>query len=211
MAQPLGTLSTSEDPSWHITSSPSDIKYYLSLDWASQNLPAKAGDIRDSGLIPGLGRSPGGGHGNPLQCSCPENPMDRGAWKAAVHGVAKSPTWLKWLSMYVSLDSVVDSCFYTYCLNFLVKIAVYVLIKLYFPQVNSWSFSWVSPFECTKGLWESTWLSRHPCPHPHVWSCAPCLVHGSALHPVSWPALGLPLSLLLPPQLLKLLFFLFIF
>ena len=45
-------------------------------------------------LIPGSGRSPGGGHGNPLQCSCLENPMDRGAWRATVHGVAKSRTQL---------------------------------------------------------------------------------------------------------------------
>ena len=52
--------------------------------------PANAGDLRDVGLIPGLGRSPGGGHGNPLQYSCLENPMDRGAWWAMVHGVAKS-------------------------------------------------------------------------------------------------------------------------
>ena len=51
---------------------------------------ANPGDVRDAGLIPGLGRSPGGGHGNPLQCSCLENPMDRGAWQAIVHGVAKS-------------------------------------------------------------------------------------------------------------------------
>ena len=47
------------------------------------------------GSIPGLGRSPGGGHGNPLQYSCLENPMDRGAWQATVHGVGKSRTWLK--------------------------------------------------------------------------------------------------------------------
>ena len=45
-------------------------------------LPANAGDLRDLGSIPGLGRSAGGGHGNPLQCSCLENPMDRGAWHA---------------------------------------------------------------------------------------------------------------------------------
>ena len=45
-----------------------------------RSLPANAGDIRDSGLIPGLGRSPGEGRGNPLQYSCLENPMDRGAW-----------------------------------------------------------------------------------------------------------------------------------
>ena len=50
-------------------------------------------------LIPGSGRSPGGGHANPLQYSYLENPMDRRAWWATVHGVAKSQTWLKWLSM----------------------------------------------------------------------------------------------------------------
>ena len=52
---------------------------------AVKNLPANAGDAGDLGLIPGSGRSPGGGHGNPLQYSCLENPMDRGAWWAAVH------------------------------------------------------------------------------------------------------------------------------
>jgi len=55
-----------------------------------KNQPGNAGDIRDMGSIPGSGRSPGGGHGNPLQYSCLENPMDRGAWTATVHGVAKS-------------------------------------------------------------------------------------------------------------------------
>ena len=55
-----------------------------------KNLPANARDIRDSGLIPGSGRSPGGGHGNPLQYSCLENLMDREAWWATVHRVAKS-------------------------------------------------------------------------------------------------------------------------
>ena len=59
------------------------------------NPPANAGDIRGEGLIPGLGRTPGGGHGNPLQYSCLENPMDRGAWWATVHGVTKSQTQLK--------------------------------------------------------------------------------------------------------------------
>ena len=54
-----------------------------------KNLPANAGDVRDVGLIPGLGRSPGGGNGNPLQYSCLENPMDRGDWLATVHGVTK--------------------------------------------------------------------------------------------------------------------------
>ena len=52
-------------------------------------------DVRDTGSIPGLGRSPGGGHGNPLQYSYLENPMDRGAWQATVHRIAKSQTQLK--------------------------------------------------------------------------------------------------------------------
>ena len=69
------------------------------LEWAAtafsqvaqavKNTPANAGDIRDAVLIPGSGRSPGAGHGNPLQYSCLENPMDRGAWQATVCGVTE--------------------------------------------------------------------------------------------------------------------------
>ena len=54
-----------------------------------KNPPTNAGDVRDVGSIPGLGRSLGEGHGNPFQYSCLENPMDRGAWWAIVYGVAK--------------------------------------------------------------------------------------------------------------------------
>ena len=68
-----------------------------------ENLPANAGDIREVGTIPGSGRSPGGGHGNPLQYSCLENPMDRGAWRAIVHSAAKSWRRLKWLGMHTRL------------------------------------------------------------------------------------------------------------
>ena len=60
-------------------------------DIVVKNLPAKAGEL---GSIPGSGRSPGEGNGNPLRYSCPENPMDRGAWQVIVCGVAKSWTWL---------------------------------------------------------------------------------------------------------------------
>ena len=66
--------------------------------WAShmaqvvKNLPASEGDIRDMGYIPGWGRSPGGGHGNPLQYSSLQNPMDRGAWRTVVERVAKNWT-----------------------------------------------------------------------------------------------------------------------
>ena len=56
------------------------------------NLPAKVGDVRDVGSIPGSGRSPRGGHSNPLQYSCLESPMDRGVWQAQVHRVSKSQT-----------------------------------------------------------------------------------------------------------------------
>ena len=60
-----------------------------------KNLPANAGDIRDTGSIPGLGRYPGEGLGNLLQYSCLENPMDKGAWWAMVHRVIKNWTQLK--------------------------------------------------------------------------------------------------------------------
>ena len=79
---------------------PHVVKYLFKchLIWASQvvlvikNLPTNAGDIRDVGLIPGLGRFPGVGHGNPLQYSCLENLRDRGAWWATVHRVTKNQT-----------------------------------------------------------------------------------------------------------------------
>ena len=78
--------------------------------WASQvvlvmkNPPADPGDVRDVGSIPVSGRSPGGEHSNPLQCSFLENPMDRGAWRATVHKVAKSRTRVKHLSMQAQMN-----------------------------------------------------------------------------------------------------------
>ena len=63
-----------------------------------KKLSASAGDVRDGGSIPGLGRYPGGEHGNPFQYSCLENPRDRGTWQAIVHRFAKSGTQLKQLS-----------------------------------------------------------------------------------------------------------------
>ena len=78
------------------------LSYYENTDtlWAShmalvvKKLPANAGDVRDMGLIPGSGRSPGAGHSNTLQYSGQENSMDRGAWQAIVHEVTKSWTRL---------------------------------------------------------------------------------------------------------------------
>ena len=65
-----------------------------------KNPPINAEDIIDPGLIPRMGRSAGEGHDNPLQYSCLENPMDRGAWWATVNGIAKSQADLKQLSMH---------------------------------------------------------------------------------------------------------------
>ena len=77
-------------------------------DSVVKNLPANAGDIRDAGSIPGSGRSPGEGNGNPLQYSCLENPRDRGAWWATVHGVTKSwPTLTT--HIHTSCKKVFDS------------------------------------------------------------------------------------------------------
>ena len=75
-------------------------------NWASQvalvvkNPPASAGDTRDAGSVPGSRRSPGEENGNPLQYYCLENPMDREAWRATVHGVTQSQIWLKLHSMH---------------------------------------------------------------------------------------------------------------
>ena len=76
---------------------------------AVKNSPADAGDTGDVGSIPGLGRSPGGGYGSTLQYSCLENPMDRGASQATVHGVTKSQTQLskhtKYNYIYICADT----------------------------------------------------------------------------------------------------------
>ena len=83
----------------------------LIINWASQvalvvkNLPANAGDVREVGLIPGSGRSPGRRNSNVLQCSCLENPMDRGAWCYSPWGQRESDT-TEWLNMYAHSTSI---------------------------------------------------------------------------------------------------------
>ena len=102
-----------------------------------KNLPASAGDIRDVGSVPELGRSPGEGNVNLLQSSCLENHMDRGAWWATVHGVAKSQTQLKLLSMYLFFLFFIY--YFFYFLNFIFKLYIIELalpnIKMNLPQV----------------------------------------------------------------------------
>ena len=106
--------------------------------WLSGGDSARnAGDTGDTGLISGLGRSPGGGLGNTLHYSCLENPMDRGAWQAVVHGVAKSWAWLKWLEhdlskgqIWMSQKSFKCDCFLyqtQQCISLVVSVFIFLL------------------------------------------------------------------------------------
>ena len=113
-----------------------------------RNLPANAGDARDAGLIHGFERSPGIGNGNPLQYSCLENSMERGAWQTIVHGVAKSQSTTDWLSMPTCSNCPVQSGDYSKVLNI--------------PQYCRWCLRKQSTLH---SLWSSFPLSNtlHPC------------------------------------------------
>ena len=87
-----------------------------------KELPANAGDARDVGSIPGSGRSPGGRNGNPLQHSCLENPMDRGAWWATVPGITES--WMQLKTVLVS--NMIIKCL----MNFLCTGIVHKILSL---------------------------------------------------------------------------------
>ena len=102
-----GRNSSNEEATWKVWGLPEEVrlepwviseflrKKGLEVALVVKNPPANAGDTGDVGLIPGSGRSAGGGNDNLLQYSCLENPMDRGAWQATMYGVAKSQTLLK--------------------------------------------------------------------------------------------------------------------
>ena len=100
-----------------------------------KNLPANAEDIRDLGSIPGSRRSPGEGNGNPLQYSCLENPMDRGVQSATIHGVSKSWTRLKQLSMH-ACSAFHFSCGLPRC-HFLVQNSFVPILFLYLLFSNT--------------------------------------------------------------------------
>ena len=118
-------------------------------DWASQvvkNPPANAGDTRDMGSNTGSGRSPGGGHGNPLQYSCLENPMDRGTWWPTVHGVAKKSNTTQLLNnnkMHVCVCVYVCVCvckIYIYIFFFIFRFfSLLGYYRVYFPVLYSGS------------------------------------------------------------------------
>ena len=112
-----------------------------------KNLPTNAGDVS---LIPGLGRSPGGGNGNPLQYSSLENPMDRGAWRATVHGITKRWTWL---SMCTRVDINTNNCVFD----------GWLLFFLFFV------FWWMT-FKITElDHWFCMSLSRYPWSFQRMW------------------------------------------
>ena len=83
------------------------VKARLPWWFSGKEATYNAGDVRDTGSISRSGRSPGGGHSNPLQYSCLENPMDRGAWQTKVHRVTESWTQLKWMSTHMIFPGVV--------------------------------------------------------------------------------------------------------
>ena len=87
-----------------------------------KNLPANAGDTGDAGLIPGSGRSPGGGNGNPLQYSWLEKPMDRGAWRATVHVVAKRQT---------QMSDQVHTCVHTHTQNCIYASSLFKILRTF--------------------------------------------------------------------------------
>ena len=116
-----------------------------------KNLPANSGDLREVGLIPGSERFPGVGNGNPLQYSCLENFMDRGAWWATVHGVTKSQTWLGVQRNTTFVDSV----------DFNISFPVWI------PFI---SFSYVIPAARTpNAMLNKSGESGHPCLVLDLW------------------------------------------
>ena len=87
-----------------------------------KNPPATAGDARDTGSIPGSGRSPGGGHGNPVKYSCLENPIDKGVWWVTVHGITKSRTQLKACTQTHTDLNIVQAPFFKFSEQISIKI-----------------------------------------------------------------------------------------
>ena len=120
-----------------------------------KNLPANAGDTKDMGLIPGSGRSPGVGNGNPLQYPCLENSQDRGAWWAILHGVAKSWTRLRdWvcsmhkhthIRAWTEVRSNRDKTYLRPGIktrDLPVSLAVFFLLLLFALKLKSWLDNW---------------------------------------------------------------------
>ena len=203
------------NPSWHITSTPSDIKYYLSLDWASQNLPASAGDMRDSSSIPGLGRSPG------------EEDMANYssilAWRIPW---TEEPGGLQSMRAQRAQHDWSDlACMYPWVL-LLTLVSTHTLWISWWKLLSLCWLGYISPRSAPGLSLECLHLNvPRACQSLHAWVVIPTLTPVFApvfpdycmalpFTQVPWPAPGLPpsrLLLLLSPKPLKLLFFLSLF
>ena len=124
-----------------------------------KNPTAHAGNIRDAHSVPGLGRSPGGGHGNPLHYSCLENPRDRGAWWATVHGVTKSQTWLMWLSTRAHMHNV-NAMEVVVCTQH-IQVVLFGTFWNIFPRIFSIHW-WLNPMEWNLQIWRANWIPSDP-------------------------------------------------
>ena len=134
------------------------ILYTVGLPWclSGKEFACKAGD---SGLIPGSGRSSGAGNGSALQYSCLENPMDGGAWRAAVHGVTQSQTRLKWLSssrssVYLLIPNLSLPSKFVFVM-WLTQKGHFSHRNLFCPIGHCVLMLW--KLESRKGIWESLW------------------------------------------------------
>ena len=127
-----------------------------------KNPPANAGDLRDTGSIPRSGGSPGGGHGDPLEYSCLENPMDKGAWGTIVHRVAQSHTWVKRLSTHTHTHIYIHTYIF-FCRIFFIA-GYYKVLNIalcctvnpccyVIPRMSSWSTKPPLPIGLTRCLW----------------------------------------------------------
>ena len=111
-----------------------------------KNPLTNAGNIRHVGLIPGSGRSPGGGHGHPLQYSCLENPMDRGSWRATVHRITKSHTQRLSIHTHAHVN----------CIS--IKLGGKTWLYIYKKERPFIKPSSVKPFECATYFLLGPWL-----------------------------------------------------
>ena len=109
-----------------------------------KNMPASVGNARDVGSVLGLGRSPGEGNGNLLQYSFLENSMDRGAWRATVHGVLKSRTQLRdWVQCCLTISS--SATLFSYCLQSFPVLGSFPVSQLFSSSLSIWASATVLP------------------------------------------------------------------
>ena len=147
-----------------------------------KNPPGNTGDLRDTGSIPGSGRYPGGGNGNPLQYSCLENSMDREAWWATVHRVAQSWTRLKWVRTHthnVTSLPILERCWYKRSRrknknidNYIDMVAVEKSLVLFSGLTDCWARGWQCVWQAARVVSRFTDLISRPSMEPPHCGCS---------------------------------------